>query len=659
MDCPHPSNHIYLIQDCTTPGHIIKLQATTMHRIIIYLLIGLVLSACDSNRLRTSGTDSDARNSRIARQRNQGTIESRNEAERSLSRRQRSDDPGTAPGDAKKAQESGNVWERIRDNLALERNINDNVVQDKIRWYAKNQEYLDRVNGRATLYLYYITEELLKRNMPLDLALLPIVESAYNPFAYSRSRASGLWQFIPSTGKRYGLKQNWWYDGRRDVIEGTKAALDYLEKLNAEFDGDWLLTLAAYNTGERNVARAVERNRNAGKKTDFWSLRLHRETHAYVPSLLAVAEILAKPEKYGIQWQPIPDVPYFTVIDTGSQIDLATAAELAGMSMDELYLLNPGFNQWATDPEGPHRILVTADRQGVFLDKLSSLTDSERMRWDRHLIQRGETLGQIADQYRTSVAALKQVNELRSNLIHEGSSLLIPLSKQPKSHYTLSLDSRGFAELEESGTGEEHLYTIRRGDTLWDISHKYGVTVAKLTSWNGIRTDSVLRLGQKLKLWANQIDGTTIANAADQKTSQSSALLPESRKLKFTYTVRSGDSLWLIARRNNITVDKLTNWNNMGRNATLRPGQILKLQPDVATKNPPAATLTAAIEESGIGMDANYSAPVNYIVKKGDSLWIISKRFGITVAQLRKWNNLNEDNQIQPGQRLILYTREA
>ena len=575
-----------------------------------------------------------------------------------MSRRQRSDDPGTAPGDAKKAQESGNVWERIRDNLALERNINDNVVQDKIRWYAKNQEYLDRVNGRATLYLYYITEELLKRNMPLDLALLPIVESAYNPFAYSRSRASGLWQFIPSTGKRYGLKQNWWYDGRRDVIEGTKAALDYLEKLNAEFDGDWLLTLAAYNTGERNVARAVERNRNAGKKTDFWSLRLHRETHAYVPSLLAVAEILAKPEKYGIQWQPIPDVPYFTVIDTGSQIDLATAAELAGMSMDELYLLNPGFNQWATDPEGPHRILVTADRQGVFLDKLSSLTDSERMRWDRHLIQRGETLGQIADQYRTSVAALKQVNELRSNLIHEGSSLLIPLSKQPKSHYTLSLDSRVFSELEESGTGEEHIYTIRRGDTLWDISRKYGVTLAKLASWNGIRTDSVLRQGQKLKLWAKQTDGKTIATAAD-RTSQSNSSLPEPGKFEFTYKVRAGDSLWQIARKNNITVAKLTSWNNIERNATLRPGKLLKLRPPVSTQNPPATTLTAAIGETGIGMDANNPAPVNYIVKKGDSLWIISKRFGITVAQLRKWNNLNEDNQIQPGQRLILYTREA
>lgn len=626
-----------------------------MYRITIFLLIGLLLTACDSERLRSSGIGADNQRTSMAQKRNQGLFGPREAQERN-SGQGPSDLQETLNTDAK-VQKYGNLWNRVRGSLVFNRHIGDRVVQEKIRWYSRNQEYLDRVTGRATLYLYYITTELAKRKMPLDLALLPVVESAFNPFAFSPSRASGLWQFIPSTGKRYGLKQNWWYDGRRDIIDGTRAALDYLEKLNKEFGGDWLLTLAAYNTGERNVARAMERNRQSGKRTDFWSLRLHRETHGYVPSLLAVAEILANPEKYGIKWQPIPDTPYFTIVETSSQMDLAMAAELADMSMDELYLLNPGFNQWATDPEGPHRILVTVDVEKNFLAKLTTLSDSERMRWERHLVKKGETLGQIATLYKTTIAALQQVNELRGNLIHEGGSLLIPLAQQPESHYSLSLAGRGFSsDTGESSGGQDAIHTVRQGDTLWGISRKYRVTIAQLTSWNGISASNVLRQGQKLKLG---VQPTNSLPAHPGRTLSATVSAPVQTATETSHTVRPGDSLWLIARRNNTTVAKLSSWNALSINTKLQPGQVIRLQTPAASDYLYAVNLPTT--DAGVPPDAVIDQPaaVNYIVKKGDSLWNISKRFGITVAQLRKWNNLNENNRIHPGQKLILYSQEA
>ena len=215
------------------------------------------------------------------------------------------------------------IWKRIASDLRLTRNASEKTTASKLAWFARNQAYLDRVSERASPYIYYIVEELEKRDMPLDLALLPIVESAYNPFAYSPSRASGIWQFIPGTGKNYGLKQNWWYDGRRDIVAATDAALNYLQKLHKEFNGDWLLALAAYNSGEGNVGRAIRRNKNTGKPIDFFSLRLPRETRGYVPSLLAVAEIISDPEKYKVAIKPIENGQYFEQVDINSQIDLA------------------------------------------------------------------------------------------------------------------------------------------------------------------------------------------------------------------------------------------------------------------------------------------------------------------------------------------------
>ena len=460
------------------------------------------------------------------------------------------------------AVQHADIWKRIGANLNIPRHMDHRSVKGRLAWYARNQKYLDRVADRSRPYLFHVVSEVEKRGMPLELALLPVVESAFLPFAYSRSHASGLWQFIPSTGKIYGLKQNWWYDGRRDVVAATRAALDYLEKLNREFGGDWLLALAAYNTGERNVARAIRRNQRAGKDTDFFSLRLPRETRGYVPSLLAVAELVANPEQHGITWQPVADQQYFAQVDTGEQIDLAVAAQLAGLNMDELYTLNPGFNRWATDPAGPHRLLVPLAKEQTFREKLAGLPPEQRMNWQNHVVKKGDTLGRIAARHHTSVSALKNINKLPSNTIHQGDSLRVPVPKQALRHYTLSVDGRRLHGLKDTGDGKKFVYTIKRGDTLWDIGRKYGVSVRQLTGWNGISPRKILRPGQKLDLWFADDGNKAVAGTE-----------PRPSKDPFHYTVKRGDSLSSIAKKFNVTVNQLLAWNNLRKNKYIYPNQ--------------------------------------------------------------------------------------
>jgi len=468
--------------------------------------------------------------------------------------------------------QEADVWKRIGSGLTLTRNISEKTTASKLAWFARNQAYLDRVSGRAEPYLYYIVEELEKRNMPLDLALLPIIESAYNPFAYSRSRASGIWQFIPGTGRIYGLKQNWWYDGRRDIVAATGAALNYLQKLHQEFNGDWLLALAAYNSGEGNVSKAIKRNKKAGKPTDFFSLRLPRETRGYVPSLLAVAEIVSNPGKYKITLKPITNIRYFKQVDINGQIDLATAGELSELSIEELYTLNPGFNRWATDPEGPHRLLIPVDKVTAFENKLATLSFDDRIKWQQHKIKKGESLGLIATKYRTDVSTLKQVNRLRSNTIRAGHSLLIPTAQKPLKHYSLSLDSRRYKGLKRSGDGQRYVYTIKRGDNLWDIGRHYGISVKQLCAWNGLSSRSILRPGKKLEIWVEEETDKTakVVHVVSNKTSDGNPQL-------VSYTVLDGDSLWLISQRFGVSIKQIKKWNNLAKNRYIKPGQVLDI----------------------------------------------------------------------------------
>ncbi len=285
--------------------------------------------------------------------------------------------PAVPPGPTQVAgldpAQYADLFDRMRAGFRLEDGSDHHAVDLELHWYSANPDYLQRAFGRADLYLYYIVTELERRGMPLELALLPVVESAFEPYAYSRARASGLWQFIPGTGSKYGLKQDWWYDGRRDIVESTRAALDYLQSLHDEFNGDWLLAIAAYNCGEALVERAVDMNRAAGRPITFWDLWLPRETRAYVPKLLAMRRLVLDPEGYGLAFSPIPNQPYFARVPTQGQVNLRIAAEIAGISPEDLYELNPAFHRWATDPAGPHYMLLPVNAADMFAENITQL----------------------------------------------------------------------------------------------------------------------------------------------------------------------------------------------------------------------------------------------------------------------------------------------
>jgi membrane-bound lytic murein transglycosylase D len=465
-----------------------------------------------------------------------------------------------------------NLWQRVRDGYALPHILHPRITSE-LNWYKKHQNYLNRVSDRSERYLHLIIEEVERRGMPSEIALLPIVESAFIPFAYSHGRAAGIWQFIPSTGRIYGLKQNWWYDGRRDIAESTRAALDFLQHLNKRFDGDWMLALAAYNSGQGTVSRAMRKNKRKGKPTDFWSLDLPKETRAYVPKLIAISTLIENPAKYGVTLPSIPNEPFMVAVDIKKQIDLTLAAELADISLDELYMLNPGYNRWATDPEGPHRLMVPVEKAEYFEDNLAKLSDSKRVAWERHTIRKGESLLSIADKYNTTVALIKELNDIRGNMIRIKQKLIIPVARKSLNTYSLSADQR-LTRLQNTKRSGKHkiTYEVRKGDTLWNIARKYKVGVRTLAKWNGLAPRDTLRQGKKLVVWTKR--GATIAASNAKFT-------PRDRTQKINYRVRRGDSLARISQKFKVNLYDLIRWNDVSPKKHLQPGQKLVVYVDV------------------------------------------------------------------------------
>ncbi len=471
------------------------------------------------------------------------------------------------------------IWPRVYAGFQLPSDIDHPSLQTEINWFAKHPEYIQRVMQRADPFLYYILEEAEKRNLPTELVLLPIVESAYQPFAYSHGRAAGIWQFIPSTGRSYGLKQNWWYDGRRDIYASTQAALNYLENLNKLFKGDWMLALAAYNSGSGTVQRAIKRNKKLNRPTDFWHLKLPKETRAYVPKLLALKEVIANPEQYSISLRCIPNAPGFKQVKTTAQIDLALAAELAEIDLETLYNYNPAFNRWATDPDGPHSLLLPTDSAEIFEENYSSLPADKHLRWSRHKVKSGETLSHIALKYNTTVKHLKSVNNISGNNIRQGKYLLIPLSSKNKSSYALSSTQRlKTTQNKKRGSGSTRLtHIVQNGESFWEISRKYKVNMHSLAKWNGMAIKDPLQKGQKLVVWTSS--KSTVASKGSARTHN-----PNSTIKSIRYTVRNGDSLSSIASKYRVNVKDLHRWNTI-KGKYIQPGQRLKLYIDVTEQS--------------------------------------------------------------------------
>jgi membrane-bound lytic murein transglycosylase D len=471
--------------------------------------------------------------------------------------------------------EPQDLLSRFREAFALP-TTTDPAVERELAWYAQHPEYLDRVFVRGARYLHYITEELERRGMPVDLALLPVVESAFDPFAYSHGRASGLWQIIPGTGRRLGLKQNWWFDGRRDVIESTRAALDYLQSLHVQFGGDWLLAVAGYNSGEGNVMRALRRAQAAGEPADFWGIRryLPVETRTYVPRLIAIRTLVAEPQAHGIVLPEVPNAPYFSIVETGGQIDMALAAELGALDLEQLYELNPGINRWATDPEGPHRLLVPQSQAATLTAALAALDARERMQWTRHEIRNGETLGQLAEKYHTTETVLREINGLRGNLIRAGGYLMVPHAMAAIDAYAQSASERALRQINRARSGERSSHVVKPGDSLWSIATAYEVNVRELAAWNAMAPGDILSVGREVIVWTNvsSVAATTTATADPDR--------PQIRRID--YVVRRGDSLSSIAGRFKVTVAKLLEWNvSASKEKYLQPGQRLVVYVDV------------------------------------------------------------------------------
>lgn len=461
---------------------------------------------------------------------------------------------------------------RMVSEFALPTSQDQRMLQE-LNWYSSHPNYIDRIQERAEPYLYFILEEIDKRNMPAEIALLPAVESAFQPFAYSPGRAAGMWQFIPSTGRLFGLKQNWWYDGRRDVVASTRAALDYLQRLSRQFDGDWELALAAYNSGAGTVRAAIRQNLKKGKPIDFWSLDLPDETSAYVPRLLAIAEIFRNPETYDIELMSFPDEPYFTSVDVGSQLDLAMAADMADLSIQDLYLLNSGFNRWATDPDGPYRLNLPIDKAESFRDRLDALPPEKRVTWKRYQIKPGDVLGVIARKHNTTVKLLQQVNKIHGNNIRAGKHLLIPVSSKQFDQYVYSAEQRKAAIQNRQRKGSKRHYVVKPGDSLWTIARAHHVSYRSLAKWNGMAPGDPLKTGQRLVIWVNR-------KAAASPDISLLDVQPAGTQSSLHYRVKRGDSLSRIAARFKVSVSDLKRWNTLD-GKYLQPGQRLKLYVDV------------------------------------------------------------------------------
>ena len=388
------------------------------------------------------------------------------------------------------------VWERIRRGYAIP-NLNSPLVDKWTAFYASHPDAMQGMATRAGKYLYYIDDEINRRGLPTELALLPFVESAYNPAAYSRAKAAGLWQFVPSTGTQFQLKQDWWRDQRRDPIASTNAALDYLEYL-FDYQGDWYLALASYNWGEGSVKRAVMRNLAAGKPTDYLSLSMPEETRNYVPKLQAIKNIVADPERYDVILPLVDNEPYFVAVKKNVNIDFSVAAQLAEMPIEDFQALNPSFNQPIIVAQQEHEVILPRDKVDIFNANLAEYK-GELTSWKIYQAQPGETFTSIANKFRVSEARLREANGIPPQTRNASDqSLLIP--GPAGQGITLSAPTRP-ASTPAKGKPQERVRThvVRKGESLDTIAHKYGTTTATLRSLNNLKSNT-LRPGSKIRI---------------------------------------------------------------------------------------------------------------------------------------------------------------
>lgn len=516
------------------------------------------------------------------------------------------------------------IWARMRAGFQLQHTEHPRVVQHRKR-FANNPAMLRAVSKRSTPYIHYIVERLEEQNMPLELALLPIIESSYNPFAYSSAQAVGLWQFIPSTGQYYNLRQTRWYDGRRDITASTNAALRYLSYLHDLFNGDWLLALAAYNAGEGTVGKAIEANQRQGLPTDYWHLPLPQETRDYVPKLLAVSQLVMSPKNYGISLTPVANEPYFEVVRLNRRVNLAHAAKLAELDEEELYRLNPAFTKGVT-MDGPKQLLVPADKAETLANNLARLAKQDpaaygdqmdelpepTLNWDipKRMASRYGSSGQMKEVNQAIVREIQSTQALNDRRAQRVEHVLSPVGARVSmvSGVTMSIrtttpTAAAIEKREATTTTPVRTYKVKPGENLPQISKNLKVSINDLRRWNPL-PDGRLKPGQVLNLQAPQTladrknnntktpviqvalkSGATVNNSKGNQQTKAAAATPSPKQQPVkakaaasatVYKVKKGESIQQIAKRFNVQPKALQTWNP-GTQQELKPGQMLTL----------------------------------------------------------------------------------
>ncbi len=474
-------------------------------RIIVSLLLTLVLAACASAPPGSGASTAQSNTSSAS-------------ALSSSSKQQVSSDQ-TIDADKDSLDnlsygdhQDNDLWSRIRRGFAIP-DLDSPLVQERTAWYASRPEYVERMVNRSSRYLFHIVEELEKRHMPTELALLPFVESAYNPQALSTAKAAGMWQFIPSTGKTYNLKQNMFSDERRDVVASTDAALDYLSNLHDMF-GDWYLALAAYNWGEGNVQRAIARNQAQGLPTDYQSLRLPTETREYVPKLQAIKNIIEHPALYDVKLPEIPNHPYFVSVTTSHDIDVALAARLADLPLSEFRALNPAFKKPVILGATRSKILLPFDNADIFAKQLKSYK-KPLSSWTTYTLKQAESPEAIAKRLGVEASTIRSVNGIPPRFrMKAGSTILVPRTGEDDRDISSTVADNAVLALEPEVPPMRTLSVrVRRGDSLSMVARRYGVSELEIKRWNRLRGNG-LRAGQALVLHVRQRDESRVAAAA-------------------------------------------------------------------------------------------------------------------------------------------------
>jgi membrane-bound lytic murein transglycosylase D len=514
-----------------------------------------------------------------------------------------------------------NLWQTMGNHMQLLPRTPPASVEHWIDYYRKNPLYVNTIINNAAPYIEYIYSQTQKNQMPAEIALIPMIESNYNPFAISKDGAVGLWQIMPGTASGFGLAINWWYDGRRDIYASTEGALNYFSYLNQFFHGNWLLAIAAYDSGEGTVQKAIRYNKKHGLPTDYWDLHLPRETEQYVPKLLALAYIISDNDHDGINLPDLPSHPTVNNIEMHSQVDIDQAAKLAGVDPELLRELNPGFRRWATPPSQDYHLLIPADASNTFEAAMSEIPDSDKVTWQHHLVIANETLGGIAIKYHTRVALLKQINHLTSSEIHVGQSLLVPQAMHGKvNQIDLNLENNTIAEDVIPGP-RRAVHTVKSQDNLWTIAQRNGVTVRQIRFWNKLTGRDHLHTNQQLLIW--------LPARANPKVRYD------------RYVVKAGDTIDDIAHHFHTKAHAIVVANKL-KNANLHIGQQLVIP-------------VVPIIHKHDHYLRNQNIFMHY-VKDGDSLSTIAHKYHLSSKDLLRMNpHLKTEEVLSVGEPIEIY----